>query len=381
MSKKKKKRGILASRFYRVYFAVVAVALLAVAIGLVWLNGVVKDYEISQPVHAAEEVAKLFEDGDYDRIYDLDASASEISGGDRAFYVQSLTELAAGREVRWREAYSADPNEKKYSVSLDGDKLATFTLVPSGRTTGHGNTLWQLGSVDTNVALKGSEEAEAAEAADAAADGLTVACRVKAPSGYTVTVDGRALTEADATGAVESIYPEGFLPSSVTPPTLVEYAFYAGQEAPVIAATDGTGAAAEVLPDGENAWTCPLREDAEARDQYTEAVVKLAERIAKYTVKDLSRSNVLANVISDSPAEEILRKFSNSWAPPHKTAVVTDAVVSDFRLMSEDCFTCHVEFTFTLTTRRGNDYVYPTAYTFCVVRHKGEGRLYNLLFN
>ena len=59
--KKKRLPGLLASRFYRVYFAVVAAALIAIAIGLIWLRGVVSDYEISHPSHAADEVGKLFE--------------------------------------------------------------------------------------------------------------------------------------------------------------------------------------------------------------------------------------------------------------------------------------------------------------------------------
>lgn len=372
MSKKQQRTGLLASRFYRIYFIAVAVALVCVAVGLAWLNGVVRDYEIAQPVHAAAEVAKLFEDGDYDRLYGLDASAREISGGDKAFYVDSLSALAEGKTVAWREAYSPDADEKKYSVTLDGDKLATFTLVPSGQTTSHGNTLWKLGGITTHVALRGTE---------AAGDPSAAPYRVTAPVGYAVTVNGRALTDADAVGAGETLLPQDFLPSGVTAPAMVEYAFFSDGDAPQIAAVDEAGAAAEVKPDGENAWVCPLKEDAQLREQYGSAIVKLAERIAQYTVKDLSRSAILTNVLEDSPAQDIIKRFDNSWAPSHKTAKVTDAVVSDFYVLSQNCFTCHVEFTFTLTSRRGNDYVYPTAYTLCVVRHKGEGKLYNLTFN
>ena len=138
---------------------------------------------------------------------------------------------------------------------------------------------------------------------------------------------------------------------------------------------------AVVEPDGDNRWVCPLKEDTEFAGQYSSAIIALAERVAKYTVKDLSRNGVMKDVASESPAESILKKFSNDWAPPHKTATVTDAKVTDFYVLSDDCFTCHVEFTFTLRTRRGNDYVYPTSYTFCVVKRKGAGKLYNITFN
>lgn len=370
--RKKKQRGLLASRFYQIYFAVVAVALIAIAIGLVWLRGAVSDYEIAQPVHAAEEVAALFEEGDYDRLYDLDTSAKDISGGDRDLYVQSMTELTDDGDIAWSQAFSGNPDEMKYTVTLDGDKLATFTLVPSGQTTSHGNRLWKLGTVTTHVAVEGTE----------AAGDLSVApYRVKAPEGYVVTVNGRTLTDADALSTGEAVYPEGFLPSGVTAPTMTEYAFFSDEGSPVLTAVDPSGAEAAVEPDGDNRWLCPLKEDTEFAKQFSSAVMALAERVAKYTVKDLSRNGVMKDVASGSPAESILKKFSNDWAPPHKTATVTDAKVTDFHVLSDDCFTCHVEFTFTLRTRRGNDYVYPTSYTFCIVKQKGAGKLYNITFN
>ena len=371
-SRKKALKGILKSRFYRVYFTVVAVALVAVAVGLIWLRGVVSDYEISQPVHAAESVAKLFEEADYDRLYDLDTAAREFSGGDRAFYVESLTELCEGRRIDWHETYSADANERKYAVTLDGDRLAAFTLVPSGKTTRHGNTLWVLGSVTTNVALRGTE---------AAGDLSAAPYRVTAPAGYTVTVNGRALTDADALKNGIAILPEDFLPSDVQPPTMTESAFFSEDGAPQLSAKDENGEAAGIVAEGENAWKCPLKQNGQLLEQYSDAIVALAERIAKYTVKDLSKNRVLTNVAPGSPAETILKKFSNDWAPAHRTAKVSDAVVSDFYVLSDDCFTCHVDFTFTLTSKRQNDYVYPTSYTFCVVRSKGKGKLYNLTFN
>lgn len=369
---KKKQKGILSSLFWRVYLAVVAVALVTIAIGLIWLRGLVRDYEISQPAHAAEEVARLFVDGDYDRLYDLDTAAAELSGGDKALYVDSLTELTEGKAVDWREAYSPASDERKYAVTLEGDRLATFTLVPSGKTTSHGNTLWTLGSVTTNVAMQGT---------GAAGDLSAAPYRVSAPAGYVVTVNGQALTEADVISAGASILPEDFLPAGVEAPTMTEYAFYSEGMEPQLTAADATGAPCDVVPDGENAWMCPLKQNDEFRELYSDAIISLATQIAKYTVGDLSKSKVLKNTDSGSPAQTVLNKFSNGWAPSHKTSTVSDAVVSDFYVLSEDCFTCHVEFTFTLTSKRGNDYVYPTSYTLCVVRKKGTGKLYNLTFN
>ena len=377
MNKNKRKnglQGLWASRFYRVYFIAVSVALLAIAIGLIWLRGVVRDYETAQPVHAAKVVAELFERGDYDSLYAFDTSAQDAYNGDEAFYVDSLNQLTQGKAIGWREAFSTDPDEKKYTVTLDGDKFASFTLVPSGETTAHGNRLWQLGSVTTNVAVQ--EPDQPAQVQGDLENGVYSTFTV--PTGYTVTVDGVTMTEQNVARAGIPVLPEGFLPSGLEGPTMVEYAYYAS-DAPAIAVTDDTGAAVEAVATADHAWRCEPKENEQMREQLSEAIVKLGERIAKYTVDDLSRDRI--GCAPDSPAEAILKKFSNSWAPSHKSTRVVNPKVSEFYMISDECFTCHVSFDFVLTSRRENDYNYPTSYTLCVIKRKGKGALYNIIFH
>lgn len=370
-TKKRQYMRLMESKFYRAYFIALAIALVGIAVGMLWLNGVVRDYETAQPVHAAETVAALFESGDYETLYAFDTSAADIADGDRAFYVDSLRTLAQGKALAWREGFSSNPDEKRYTVTLDGDKFASFTLVPSGETTRHGNRLWQLGTVTTNVALQGTEEAGDMSAAP---------YRVTAPTDCVVTVNGRTLTEADVVVPATSIYPEGFLPDGVTGPELVTYGFFSDEGAPQVLAVDASGAAQTVDVDETGmSFSCPVPEDAAVREQYTEAVLDMGERIAKYTVDDLARERI--GIAPGSPAETILKKFSNSWAPSHKSTSVLNPKVSEFHVLSDECFTCHVEFDFVLTSRRKNDYTYPTSYTMCIIKRKGSGALYNLIFH
>ena len=204
--------------------------------------------------------------------------------------------------------------------------------------------------------------------------------RVTAPVGYIVTVNGRTLTEADIVVPATSIYPEGFLPDGVTGPELVTYGFFSDEGAPQVLAVDAGGAAQTVdVDDTGFAFSCPVPENTAAREQYTEAVLNMGERIAKYTVDDLARERI--GIAPGSPAETILKKFSNSWAPSHKSTSVLNPKVSEFYVLSDECFTCHVEFDFVLTSRRKNDYTYPTSYTMCIIKRKGSGALYNLIFH
>lgn len=360
------------SWFYRIYFIAVGVALIGIIIGLNWLNGVVADYEIAEPSHVAEDVVKLFEDGDYDQIYELDTSAQDIANGDRAFYVESLRGLAQGKRLSWTFA-SESEGQRRYTVTLDGGRFADFTLVPSGETTSHGNTLWKLGSITTNVVTEQKLQED---------DPAMAAYRVQAPADCVVTVDGIALTEESIIRRDISVLPDKFeLPKGVTAPTLVEYGFNAESEKPSITVTDQSGGQMSVSESSENIWVCAPREDAEMKAKCEDAVGKLAQRIAKFTSQDLSQGAILESTVPGSPAETQLKRFSNRWAPTHKSVSFENMEVSQFYVLSGDCFTCHVSFDFIITSVRDNDYPYHTEYTFCVSKYHGGGRLYNLTFN
>lgn len=360
------------SWFYRVYFPLVLIALIGIFIGCRWLNGFAADYEAAQPIHVADQVGALFKSGDYGAIFPLDTSAQEISGGDPAFYTQSLQEVSAGGEIAWDTAFSSDKDELKYNVTLNGSKFATFTLVPSGQTSPHGNRLWQLGSVTTHVVT---------EQAVARQDPNNAPYRIQALPEYTVTVDGVTLTASEVTRTGIPLYPDGFLPSDVAAPTLTEYGFFGESFPPEITVTAPDGSPVTPQEDSQNIWVCGLQEDAAMKAQYEESIVKMAQRIAKYTTADVSRSTALDAVLSGSPAEEVLKKFNNGWAPSHKEESFENMAVTDFCVLSDTCLTCHVKFDYILTSKRENDYTYPTEYTFCIVRRNGEGKLYNVVFH
>ena len=228
-TRKKKKKSILQSTFYRVYFALVLLALIGIAIGTGWLRGALKDYEASQPVYVAQDVAKLFENSDFNALYDVDTSAREV--GDKAFYVESMNALAEGRDVEWTETFSADENERKYNVTLNGERFASFTLVPSGQTSPKGNRLWTLGSVTTHVELREPEPEPTPEPVE---EKHAYPCKITAPQGYIVTVDGEALTVENAQVAEKNLFEAGFLPENVKAPAMVEYSFDSESEKPDI---------------------------------------------------------------------------------------------------------------------------------------------------
>jgi len=384
MTAKKKKKSIFQSRFYQVYFIVVAVVLVAIAIGTAWLRNVLADYESAQPVHAAEQVARLFETGDYQRLYDLDTSAQQIAGGEKAFYLQSMEEITAGKTVEWSEAFSSDKDTHKYNVTLDGDRFASFTLVPSGRTTAKGNKLWMLGEVTTYVTRQEPDPVEEPEPTVAAPTPTPepqqlYECRITVPGGYSVAVDGVSLSEENAQVTHGYLFEEGFLPEDVENPAMVSYVYHSTNSNPFVDVSDETGAAVAPKsdPDRERTWSCGLKEDETLKERYSERAYQLGQRIAKYISKDAKRSSIVALCLKDSPARTIFENLSNEYFTPHNSSSFSNPEVSEFYLLSENCFTCRVSFDYVLKTNAGKK-VYPTAYTFCVVNRDGKGGLYNL---
>ena len=370
---KKKKTNLLDSKFYRVYFTCLAVAVVVILAGTVWLMGILRDVESAQPIYVARQVAKLFEARDFSDIYALDTSAARIAQGDKDFYVENMNEIAAGKTVDWSEAFSTDEDRHRYNVTLDGDRFASFTVVPNGKTTSRGSKLWTLGAVTTYVTLD-----ESGDAPEASEDEATYACTITAPKGYAVSVNGVAVTPDNTATTETPLFEEGFLPASVEAPALVKYEYASPIVAPEVTVTDDTGAAVELEHPSDYVWSCGLREDAALQTQFSKAAYALAQRIARFTSKDGSKDAILKYCAKDSPARKKFNDLSNQYATPHSDIAFQNESVTEFYSISDDCFTCHVTFDYLMKTKAGvkTDH---TTYTFCVVKQGGSGKLYNLL--
>ena len=380
MSRKKKKKSIWRSKFYRVYFVLVGLTLVAIVVGTFWLRGVLADYESAQPKYVAQDVAKLFENADYESIYNYDTSAVQFEGGDKALYLDNLKQLTAGKRVEWDTAFSTNKDERKYNVRLDGERFATFTLVPSGQTSAQGNRLWKLGYITTLVALQqATPEPEPEATPEPEVPEVVYTCRITAPAGYTVTVDGEALSADNATTSEKALFEADFLPPGVTNPTLVEYLYDAATETPQIQVTDDAGAPVpvEAVEGKELTWSCSMKSDEAYSQQYGNAAIALAKQVAKFMNKDAKKKAIERVCAKGSPAEEIFDNLSNTFATPHRGISFKDEAVSEFCVLADDCFTCRVSFDTILKTEKG-DAVYPTAYTFCVIKEGDNGRLWNI---
>ena len=373
MTRKKKKKSLLDSRFYRIYFTVVVAVLVLILVGTVWLMSYLRDLESAEPIYVARDVAALFENGDFENLYRMDGSAAAV--GDREFYVENMRRIVNGRTVSWSEVFDENADEHRYAVTVDGERFATFTLVPNGQTNRRGHRLWTLGTVQTNVAV---QEPEVVEAPVVEIPVVTTPVRVTAPRGYGVTVDGVILNMENCASSEKPLYEDGFLPDGVANPVIVTYDYSSQNESPQVTVTDNSGAPVALTQTSDNAWSCGLTEDINLKNQYGEACYSLAQKIAKYTSKDGSRDAILQYCAKDSPARTTFKNLSNQYATPHSQIAFENQSVSEFYQLADGCFTCKVSFDYLMKTSDGvrTD---PTVYTFCIITSGGNPKLYNLL--
>ena len=355
---KRKKKSIFKSWFYRIYFVLILLCVIGICIGMNVLNGVMKEYESTRPVHAAEEVAEIFERRDFAGIYPYDTAAAEVAAGQSAQYVDFMNAHTQGKTFSWREAYSGRDDEKKYSVLFDDEKLATFTLAASGETSEHGYNYWKLDSVESSV--------------------LPVTrYTITAPSDSVVTVDGRALTQDDALETGLKTACAGMLPSDVPEATRTQYFADVCFGEPAITVTDKYGAAQELTQDDACAFSCELSENESLKPICEPNVIAVAQKLANFTSEDLSQNKMLKYVEKNSPAYKTIQEFDNQWCPAHIGYEFQDVQTSDYYDYSDSCFSCRISFKYVIHYEKADDNVYDTAYTLYFHKKDGSFKLYS----
>ena len=358
MTKKRKKKSILHSRFYQIYFLLILLCLIAIGVGLGVERGVLTEYEATRPAHAAEPVAHAFESRNFGALFSYDTAAQTYAPGETARYADFLNTYTAGKTVSCREAYSADANEKKYSVYADDEKIAVFTLRQTGEVTEHGYPIWTTGSVETLV--------------------LPIQrYTVTAPSDSVVTANGRALTDADALETGIKTACAGMLPEGVPEITKTCYFVDACFTEPVFSVVDRFGSTQTLTRDSEFAYSSEVPANTSLKEICEQNVLAVAHKLANFTSEDLSQNKMLSYTVKNSPAYKIVREFDNQWCPSHRSVEFRDESTSEYFDYGDSCFSCRVKFQYVIHYSNSPDNIYDTAYTLYFYKQGGGFKLYN----
>ena len=360
-AKRAKRKNILRlireSWFYRIYFGLLAVCAVALAIGLITLNGVMREYEETRPVHSAEDTLELFNRRDWAQIRGIDEASKKLRYETTDQYARYMSELTEGKAFSLKSILSIDENERKYNLLLDGQKFGELTLEQSGETTRHSFPLWRLKRLET-MAVQSS------------------AFTITVPADSVVQVNGQTLGAEDVMESGLPTEADGNLPDGVEAPTFTKYGVYMSFGEPgEILVTDRNGNPQELTQDGERSWSCGLAYDDSIKAQVESSVVTWGRRLAAYTTGDYDKIDLSNACINPSPARTFIRNMENQWASAHSGYDFRNIQTYDYYVYSDSCLSCKISFDYIVHYKQ--DQTYPTKYTLYFAKDGGTFKLYN----
>ena len=132
--------------FYSIYGFFIAAFLVALIFGLNMLQDWLVRYEASQPEHKAEQTfQQLFSNPDWAALYELAGITDTAYEGSETF-AQYMSQKVGGTALTYEETSAGLSGDRKYIVSLAGEKVATFTLT-GGSDSQTEIATWELGTV------------------------------------------------------------------------------------------------------------------------------------------------------------------------------------------------------------------------------------------
>lgn len=316
--------------FYKIYFCVVAVLLIACVIGVWWLNGFLADYEAAQPKRVADGIfEKYYKSGDFSL---LASRCSEDNPFESAEAVRAyLTEHYAGADMVCTSGASKG-GAPTYIVKVGEYKISSFTLKESEKKTARGWEMYEEGDFEVYYDT----------------EKLTLI----APTGYSASVNGIALGDSYAAEKGISGPEAPLLPEGIEGVKYVRYELEGLIVDPDIAVVSPEGRSVPVSYEEKDAayHAYPLFDEALEAEQ-KEYVLGAITRYALMMMNDEYWGNVEKYFDPESAIYLDAQDVSKyTWFQiDHDTHAVEDETVSQFLRYSDDVFTCRVKFTVVLT--------------------------------
>ncbi len=178
---------------------------------------------------------------------------------------------------------------------------------------------------------------------------MNASVKVTAPSGYSVYVNDRCISEGDKYVVEKDIVPpelknipDGYFEK----PTAVVY-----EEKDLYSVNSVTAK----TPDGEDAAVGNVDAEGKERkvlfghtnspDEYKSVALQLAKTYSQFVTGWKSHGTLLSNVLPDIPLREDLAGIRTSFYTDHKKDYFTDEKVENIQIFAGNCFSCDVSYT------------------------------------
>ncbi len=314
----KKKKSV----FYRIYFFVVIIFLVVLAVGLVVLYGWLKSYESSQPTTIVNKIiTDYLEKGDYEGLQkDLELKVSEFDSSDNLNGI--LKEAVEGKKYSVaHSSFKPEGADLAYIIKADDEKVL-------------------------NVYLKKHKIGKGYDIAYAElSKSLLKTIEIIAPKGAEITVNGVAVPDDLKK---DNEFPS--LPSTIDVKTLTptQTAKISGllSDSPVVEATIN-GKKAEITANGTT-FTVAQPIDKAVGDKVTDIAQKCAVAYAAYMQKDGSFGAFSQHCDTSTPFYKNVASSLVMFVKPHNGYKNENLTVTALTKYSDSLYSCRVTFKHTL---------------------------------
>ena len=325
------------------------------------LRSYLADYESTLPEHVAQDMfEKYFTDFDALKIL-RDTGTKEPEFNTLEEMAECIEESVKDKELTYSpSSVGLDETKEAYYVKYsDGErdvKVATFTVEKSDKKSKRGFDTWELGEIELYcIPIEDIV--------------------IKAPTGYTVTLNGKPLGEQYITG--EPIETESckYMRDGGVGITYTLYTVPGLYKTPEIKVTTAKGEdSAVTLNDGVH--EAAIVYSTALQERFGERMIKAAKAYATFMQNDCTFRAVDPYFLTGTDIYNYIRTSQNMWVIEHDSYYFEDESATEFYEYAEGVYSCRVKLKHVLKRSRMTDHVDYMDVTYYFIIDYGDGVVY-----
>ena len=363
MTQNKRKSTFRFPVFYICLLIGVALALIAMAVGLARLRVILADYEDAQPKYAAEAVfAEHFAHPDFAALVARSGMPANVSPLEtEAGFAAELEERFGGEKTSYASTTAGTDGSLRYLVKAGEQKIAVFSLKVSEEKSEYGFDQYELGEIELYIRPEES-------------------VTVSAPTGDSVYLNGTLLDEQYITERGIETDSCAHMPEGVSGITYTTYSVGSLLRTPAIEVKAPDGTAAPLTQDAETGvWTADVVYDTALAEKYADQMITVAQNYAAFVMRDAYFASFSSYFYKTTDLYQTIRQVPTSFVWRHDGYSFADVSATEFYAYNDDTFSCRIRFVHILHRIGNEDYTEQLDITFYLHRVNGEFLIYDMV--
>lgn len=345
--------------------------LIVISVGLFrfyrFLENYEASYQASRPALDMDRYASLFQNKDFDAIYDLLTVKPVCTEFETTSDINTyLSELLADRSISYTPAEGYTEDSPKYLIKADDFVLAGLNLTrSSSESRKYGFPVWELS--DFEIYTKAPES-----------------FLIQAPSNYDVSVNGIRLGADHLSESEITLDEERYVKEYASLPTCNRYYGEGLYLPPTVTATDDYGQEVPVTYDaGQQMYIVPFSSHAPDQEALEAYAIQAVKDYCEFISQDLGDNALDKYFPADSTALYMIKhNTSRQFFAHHRSSDFQNVEVKNFISYSSDVFYCEVYVEQVLVMSYGSPEPEVLPYTgrFYYVNLNGEWKISGIVY-